>query len=177
MKVHATLNNLRIAPRKVRLVTHALIGVDTREALLQLSKMVKKSSQPITTLLGSAVANARNNFGLDENNLYIESIRVGDGLRLERWLPRAFGRATPLIRRGSNVMIILEERIEGKNRTERKQPIVKSLPRESALAESENSEEKKEVKTSMPEFKKEMIKGAQPAGGKVVKKMFQRKSS
>jgi ribosomal protein L22 len=51
MKVHATLNNLRIAPRKVRLVTHALIGVDTREALLQLSKMVKKSSQPIATLL------------------------------------------------------------------------------------------------------------------------------
>lgn len=185
MKVHATLNNLRIAPRKVRLVTHALIGVDTREALLQLSKMVKKSSQPITTLLGSAIANARNNFGLDENNLYIESIRVGDGLRLERWLPRAFGRATPLIRRGSNVMIILDERIEGKNRTAKKQPIEKVTPKEITPVENEGKtedrndgkEEKKEVKMSKPEFKKETIKGAQPAGGKVVKKMFQRKSS
>lgn len=91
MKVHATLNNLRIAPRKVRLVTHALIGVDTREAVIQLSKMVKKSAEPIATLLGSAVANARNNFGLDEENLYVQAIRVGDGLRLERWLPRALG--------------------------------------------------------------------------------------
>ncbi len=175
MKVHATLNNLRIAPRKVRLVTHALIGVDTREALLQLSKMVKKSSQPISTLLGSAVANATNNFGLDENNLYIESIRVGDGLRLERWLPRAFGRATPLIRRGSNVMIILEERIEGKNRTEKKQPVEKVTQKISDT--DEIKDEKKGIQTIKPELKKEMLKGAKPAGGKAVKKMFQRKSS
>ncbi len=175
MKVHATLNNLRIAPRKVRLVTHALVGVDTREALLQLSKMVKKSSQPISTLLTSAVANATNNFGLDENNLYIESIRVGDGLRLERWLPRAFGRATPLIRRGSNVMIILEERIEGKNRTEKKQPVEKVTQKISDT--DEIKDEKKGVQTIKPELKKEMLKGAKPAGGKAVKKMFQRKSS
>ncbi len=174
MKVHATLNNLRIAPRKVRLVTHALIGVDTREALIQLKKMVKKSSDPIFTLLTSAVANATNNFGLDGDNLYVESIRVGDGLRLERWLPRAFGRATPLIRRGSNVMIILEERIEGKNRTEKKKPVVKT----SALSEPvDGKDDKKEVKTAKPELKKEMTRGAKPAGGKVVKKMFQRKSS
>jgi large subunit ribosomal protein L22 len=175
MKVHATLNNLRIAPRKVRLVTHALVGVDTREALLQLSKMVKKSSQPISTLLTSAVANATNNFGLDENNLYIESIRVGDGLRLERWLPRAFGRATPLIRRGSNVMIILEERVEGKNRTEKKQPVEKVTQKISDT--DEIKDEKKGVQTIKPELKKEMLKGAKPAGGKAVKKMFQRKSS
>ena len=175
MKVHATLNNLRIAPRKVRLVTHALIGVDTREALVQLSKMVKKSSQPITTLLGSAIANATNNFGLAEDNLYIEAIRVGDGLRLERWLPRAFGRATPLIRRGSNVTIILEERIEGKDRTEKKQPVEKVVVKESET--DEIKDEKKGVQTMKPELKKEMIKGAKPTGGKVVKKMFQRKSS
>lgn len=175
MKVHATLNNLRIAPRKVRLVTHALIGVDTREALVQLSKMVKKSSQPITTLLGSAIANATNNFGLAEDNLYIEAIRVGDGLRLERWLPRAFGRATPLIRRGSNVTIILEERIEGKDRTEKKQPVVKVTQKDTDT--DEIKDEKKGVQTMKPELKKEMIKGAKPTGGKVVKKMFQRKSS
>jgi len=175
MKVHATLNNLRIAPRKVRLVTHALVGVDTREALLQLSKMVKKSSQPISTLLGSAVANATNNFGLAEDNLYIEAIRVGDGLRLERWLPRAFGRATPLIRRGSNVTIILEERIEGKDRTEKKQPVEKVVVKESET--DEIKDEKKSVQTIKPELKKEMLKGAKPTGGKMVKKMFQRKSS
>ncbi len=179
MKVRATLKNLRIAPRKVRLVTHALIGVDTREALLQLKKMVKKSSDPLYVLLASAVANAVNNFGLDENNLYVHTINVGDGLRLERWLPRAFGRATPLLRRGSNVTIILEERIEGKNRTEKKKPVVKAV-KEKEL-ESVDQEEKKEEKKGMAlpkiESKKEAVKGSKPAGGKVVKKMFQRKSS
>lgn len=178
MKVHATLNNLRVAPRKVRLVTHALIGVDTREAFIQLSKMVKKSSQPIATLLGSAVANATNNFGLDENNLYIESIRVGDGLRLERWLPRAFGRATPLMRRGSNITIILEERVEGKNRTAKKEPKVVVTEKAAELeAPEEKKEDKGATKIAKPELKKEMNKAAKGAGGKVVKKMFQRKSS
>ncbi|PIX91320.1 MAG: 50S ribosomal protein L22, partial [Candidatus Moranbacteria bacterium CG_4_10_14_3_um_filter_41_65] len=112
MKVQATLTNLRIAPRKVRLVTHSLIGVDARESLLQLSKQVKKSSKPIYDLVKSAIANAVNNDGLDESNLYVFEIRVGDGLRLKRWLPRAFGRATPLLHRGSNVTVILEEKIE-----------------------------------------------------------------
>lgn len=179
MKVRATLKNLRIAPRKVRLVTHALIGVDTREALLQLSKLVKKSSQPIHTLLQSAVANASNNFGLDENNLYVFAIQVGDGLRLERWLPRAFGRATPLLRRGSNVTIILEERIEGKNRTEKKQPKAKAAaPKEAEAATTEEKKEEKGVaKIAKPEIKREAVKAGKPVGGKVVKKMFQRKSS
>lgn len=179
MKVRATLKNLRISPRKVRLVTHALVGVDTREALLQLGKFVKKSSDPIATLLSSAVANATNNFGLDSENLYIQAINVGDGLRLERWLPRAFGRATPLIRRGSNVTIILEERIEGKNRTVKKVQKVKTAAPKEHEAEivEEGKEEKGVAKTLKPEIKKEIVKGSKPTGGKVVKKMFQRKSS
>lgn len=175
MKVSATLNNLRVAPRKVRLVTHALVGVDTREALLQLSKQVKKSSDPIATLLKSAVANAVNNFGLDENNLYIFAINVGDGLRLERWLPRAFGRATPLMRRGSNVTIILEERIEGQNRTEKKQPKVKTEKVESET--EEKKEEKASIKNVKPEVKKEISRNVNKGTGKVVKKVFQRKAA
>lgn len=178
MKVRATLKNLRIAPRKVRLVTHALIGVDTREALLQLSKMVKKSSDPIATLLASAVANATNNFGLAEDNLYIHAIEVGDGLRLERWLPRAFGRATPLLRRGSNVTIILEERIEGKDRTEKKQPKAKAVPKESEPTDEEKKEEKGIVPKGLkPEVKKESVRGIKPMGSKAVKKVFQRKAA
>lgn len=178
MKVQATLKNLRIAPRKVRLVTHSLIGVDTREAVVQLGMQVKKSSDPLLVLLKSAIANAVNNNGLDENNLYVFAIRVGDGLKLERWLPRAFGRATPLLRRGSNVTIILEERIEGKNRTAKKKPVEKvSLQDSDAVETNDAKDDKKAPKTVKPELKKEILHGAKPVGGKVVKKMFQRKSS
>lgn len=174
MKVQATLKNLRIAPRKVRLVTHSLIGVDTGEALLQLSKQVKKSSQPISKLLKSALANATHNNGLHEDNLYVSEIRVGDGPRLKRWLPRAFGRATPLIRRGSNVTIILEERIEGKDRTMKKKDAPTVI--QGALTEKEEKEIPKVSKAVKPEMKKELGKGVKPVAGKVVKKMFQRKS-
>lgn len=178
MKVQATLNNLRISPRKVRLVTHALIGVDTREALLQLLKMVKKSSDPLYTLLASAVANASNNFGLDPENLYVHAISVGDGLRLERWLPRAFGRATPLIRRGSNVTITLEERVEGKNRTEKKKAIKETVViKEAEISETEKKDEKTVTKALRPEMKQESGREIKPTAKRTVKKMFQRKSS
>lgn len=176
MKVHATLTNLRIAPRKVRLTTHSLVGVDAREAILQLKKQVKRSSQPIYELLKSAMANATNNNGLDEANLYILEIRVGDGLRLKRWLPRAFGRATPLLRRGSNVTIILEEKIEGKNRTA-KQAVTEKV--KAVVPEtSETEEEKKTPQTMKFIEKKEITKATagKQAVPKVVKKVFQRKS-
>ncbi|MFZ2187470.1 MAG: 50S ribosomal protein L22 [Candidatus Moraniibacteriota bacterium] len=178
MKVHATLTNLRIAPRKVRLVTHSIIGVDAREALLQLSKQVKKSSQPIYDLVKSAMANATNNNGLDEANLYVLEIRVGDGLRLKRWLPRAFGRATPLLHRGSNVTVILEEKIEGKNRTAKKQAAAIVTVKEEESTESQA--EKKIAQGAKNTEKVESFKGGvtsnKTASGKVIKKVFQRKS-
>lgn len=175
MKVQATLNNLRITPRKVRLITHALVGVDARAALIQLSKLIKKSSRPIHDLLKSAVANATNNNGIDETNLYIFEIRVGDGLKLKRWLPRAFGRATPLLRRGSNVTIILEEKMEGKNRVVKKKAAVVATSPVSSEAASEKAESVTH-KPIQPSLKREIQKGVKPTTGKVVKKVFQRKS-
>lgn len=177
MKVHATLTNLRIAPRKVRLVTHSIVGVDARESLLQLSKQVKKSSQPIYDLLKSAMANATNNNGLDLANLYVFEIRVGDGLRLKRWLPRAFGRATPLLHRGSNVTIILEEKIEGKNRTEKKSQTEITMVKEAEIVETKD--EKKISQAGKQAERAESFKSSstnKTASGKVIKKVFQRKS-
>lgn len=175
MKVHATLKNLRIAPRKVRLTTHSVIGVDAREALIQLAKQVKKSSQPIHDLLKSAMANATNNNGLDEANLYVSEIRVGDGLRLKRWAPKAFGRATPLLRRGSNVTVILEEKVIGKDRTEKKKAAIETVTPAGTGAVAAEAP-KDSGKTMKPDMKKESAKGIRPAAGKVVKKVFQRKS-
>lgn len=107
MKVQASLANLRISPRKTRLVTRTLVGSSVDEALLQLRKQTKKASSPIAKLIESAIANAEHNHNLARRDLIVDDIRVGDGMRLKRWLPRAFGRATPLVRRGSNVTVIL----------------------------------------------------------------------
>ncbi len=110
MRVIAKLNNLRIAPRKVRLVTHSIVGLPVAAALVQLRRQVKRSSIPITVLLKSAIANAKNNFQLAEEALFVKEVRVLDGVRLKRFTPKAFGQATPILRRTSKIHIVLDER-------------------------------------------------------------------
>lgn len=168
MKVQATLTNLRISARKTRLVTRGLVGIDAREALIQLSKQVKKSSGHLEPLLKSAIANATNNYGLALENLYITDIRVGEAATLKRWLPRAFGRATPLLRRGCHVTIILDEKIEGKDR-------VAPVKKKEVTVETEPQEG--EVKKNVPKkMAQEKVGGAVPTQAAKVTKVFQRKS-
>lgn len=137
MKVQASLPNLRISPRKTRLVTRALVGARVDEALLQLRKQTKKASSPLASLIESAIANAEHNHSLTRKDLIVDDIRVGDGMKLKRWLPRAFGRATPLVRRGSNVTVILtsleatperKERMEAKKKEVESKESVKKIP-------------------------------------------------
>jgi large subunit ribosomal protein L22 len=109
MEVKTKLRHLRISPRKVRLVVDVIRGMEVRKALAQLRVINKRAVQPLTKLLQSAVANAKNNFELAEDNLYIKEIRVDKGSTLHRWQPRARGRATPIRKRSSHVSLILAE--------------------------------------------------------------------
>ena len=68
----AKLNNLHIAPRKVRLVTNSLKNLSVQNAEAQLMYLSKRSAGPLLKLLRSAVANAKvKNLSLDK--LYISS--------------------------------------------------------------------------------------------------------
>ena len=179
MQVVAHLNNLKIAPRKVRLVTHSIVGMTADEALIELGKQVKRSSDPIEKLLRSAIANAEHNFGLDSSNLFVLSMTVGDGSRLKRWQPRAFGRAFPIIRRLSKITITLEETIEGLNRTD---PVKHVLPKTESVAPTEAEEKPKEGKTLLSaeekkEAKKDVaVKQEMKERKNAVKRVYQRKS-
>jgi large subunit ribosomal protein L22 len=172
MQVTARLNSLKIAPRKVRLVAHVIKGMSADAALIELSKQVKRSSEPMSKLLRSAIANAEHNFGIDPSNLFVRSVLVGDGKRLKRWQPRAFGRANQILHRLSNVSLIVEERIEGLNRKEarkveaKKAVEPKKMEGMPVLATDERKEAKKgaSVKQEMKERKN------------TVKRVYQRKS-
>ncbi len=188
MKVQAKLNNLRISPRKVRLVAGLIKGSDASDALVQLKNTVKRSSLVVEKLLNSAIANAENNFGLDRDNLYVYDIQVGEGARLKRWLPRAYGRATPLLKKTSNIVITLEERVEGKGRKSKEQMEKIKKEREEAKKKMEKEmreqkeKEEKEIKEKegMDKFlaDKEKPSYAKASEGKKgwMKRMFQRKS-
>jgi len=108
MKVKAKLKNLRISPRKVRVSADIIRGCNIEDAIFRLDNTVKKSNEPIKRMLLSAVANAQNNFNLDKDSLVIADIQVGEGITMKRWMPRAYGRASEILKRSSHVYIILE---------------------------------------------------------------------
>lgn len=114
MQVSAKLKNLRVSSRKTRLVADTIRGKKISDARIQLQFSTKKTSRDILTLLNSAVSNAKNNFSLDENNLFVYSIFVNDGPILKRWRPRAMGRAAAIQKRTCTINIILDELNAGK---------------------------------------------------------------
>jgi large subunit ribosomal protein L22 len=187
MKVEARLNNLKIAPRKVRLVTRSIAGMPVGDALIELGKQVKRSSEPMEKLLRSAIANAENNFGLDKSNLFVESVFVNEGTRLKRFQPHAFGRATPVFRRLSKIVLVLDEQVEGLNRkvrtvAEAKEKTVTIPAEEDAVSEKETIAREQEAKKvdehlKLDEKKREVsMKQEMKERKNVVKKTYQRKS-
>ncbi len=109
MDVKASLNNLRLSPRKTRLVVGLLRGLGVAQAEAQLQFMAKRSAMPLLKLVRSAVANAEHNFSLTKSDLYIKTMTVDEGVSLKRWMPRAQGRATPIKKRSCHVNLVLSE--------------------------------------------------------------------
>ena len=172
MQVSAKLNNLKIAPRKVRLVAHVIKGMSADAALTELSKQVKRSSEPMSKLLRSAIANAEHNFGLDSSNLFVSSVLVGDGKRLKRWQPRAFGRANQILHRLSNITLVVEERIEGLNLKETRttEVVAKKKAEPKEVKATSVKDEKKETKKDVA------VKQEMKERKNAVKRVYQRKS-
>ena len=104
----AKLNNLRMAPRKVRLLADLIRGMHVAEALVQLKFSKKHAAKKMMTLLRSAVANAEHNADIDIDTLIIKEAYVNGGPILYRWMPRAFGRATKIRKRTSHITLVVE---------------------------------------------------------------------
>ena len=161
MKVTAKLNNLRISPRKVRLMATFIKGQNVLDAIDQLGTTVKAGTPQLKKLLESAVANGENNFGLDKTNLYVYSAIVEAGATLKRWMPKAYGRAGAIRKRTCKIMITLEERVEGLGRKSKEQMEKEKKARLDAIKKQE-----KEMKAQAEnEEKKPARNAAQAASG------------
>ena len=99
----ASLNNYRQAPRKVRLIADLIKGKSAAQAQGILSHLIKKGALPMKKLLDSAVANA----GVDAGTLVVKNATVDKGVVIKRWMPRAMGRAFPIHKHTSKVVIEL----------------------------------------------------------------------
>jgi large subunit ribosomal protein L22 len=113
MEARAVSRQLRISPQKARLVVDLIRGKNVGEALMILDFVPKKAARLVTKTLKSVIANAENTQRVDIDNLYVSRITVDEGITMKRFLPRAHGRATPLLKRTSHITIVVDERSKG----------------------------------------------------------------
>jgi large subunit ribosomal protein L22 len=169
MEITVKLNNLRIAPRKVRLVADLIRGKESGRAREILNFTLGKSSNPFLKLLESGLANAKNSFQIEPDNLYISKLTVDEGPKLKRWMPRARGSAYEIQKKTSHITLVLNELKPG-GASEKKQAVIEK--------ESEVKKTVSSVKPAKDTKKKQMkeIEMPRPKNAKTFRRIFNRKA-
>ncbi|WP_448374995.1 50S ribosomal protein L22 [Fervidobacterium sp.] len=109
-EARAVARFVRISPRKARAVVNSIRGKNVSEAYNLLEFSPKKAARIVLNVLKSAVANATNNLGLSEENLYVAACSVNDGPRMKRVWPRGRGRADIIQKRMSHITVVVRDR-------------------------------------------------------------------
>lgn len=110
MEALAQLKFLRSSSRKVKLILDLVRGQRVSRALAQLGVVPQAAARPVAKLLASALANARQKSGAASgDDWWIARAEVGQGPRLKRSMPRAMGRATPILRPTCHIRIALSD--------------------------------------------------------------------
>lgn len=182
MEITAKLNYLRIAPRKVRLIARLIRGKYAEDAKNILRFTTKRGAKPISKLLDSALANAKNNFHIEKLDLYISKITVDDGPRLKRWRARARGQAAQILKRTSHITIVLNESGENSNVSSK----VKNQQKNGVVNRDDSKKVENNLKSSRSlkdnKFSGERARFRQGSGNKPpkvkkgVKRIFKRKA-
>ena len=110
LEAKAIAKTVRVTPRKARLVMDLIRGKNVSEAVAILKLTPKGVTVAIEKVLKSATANAVNNKKMDQKILYIKEGYVNDGVTIKRMITRAKGSGSSLLKRTSNITIIVAER-------------------------------------------------------------------
>ena len=73
MEARAIVRNVRMTPRKIKLICDLIRGKDAGEAMAIIMNTPKAACEPMEKLLKSAVANAENNHGMNTDKLRLAS--------------------------------------------------------------------------------------------------------
>ena len=109
MEAKAILRTARISPQKARLVADQIRGMDASRAHELLKFSDKKAAHLIKKVVESAIANAENNQGADIDELKVKTIMVDEGPTLKRFMARAKGRGTRILKRTSHITVVVGE--------------------------------------------------------------------
>ena len=113
----AKLNNVPTSPRKMRLVANLVRGVEVNRALDILKYTKREASVRLEKLLKSAIANweSKNEADrkeLENGNVVVQHISVGQGRSLKRIRTAPQGRAARIRKRSNHITIILGKKAE-----------------------------------------------------------------
>ena len=113
MEARAIAKDIRMSPRKVRLVVDLIRGRPVNEAISVLRFSKKAAAVPVDKTLRSAVANVRDKADRDGDSVDVDALVVScafvdQGPTLKRWKARAMGRASPRRRRSSHITVVVK---------------------------------------------------------------------
>ena len=110
LNIHASARFVLISPQKVRRVLDLVRGKDVNSALDVLQFTQNKAAIPVSKVLRSAIANADENFGISQDDLYVHSISADQGPTRKWRRFGARGRFKPIQKRSAHISVILRER-------------------------------------------------------------------
>ena len=100
----------RIAPRKARLIIDLIRGRDVDDAISMLRFAKQRASGMVEKVIRSAVANANERDVAPRGTLFVSEARVDAGPVIKRFQPKDRGKAYPIKKRTSHLVVELEER-------------------------------------------------------------------
>ena len=109
LDIYASARFVLISPQKVRRVIDLVRGLDVNTALDVLQFTQNKAALPVSKVLGSAIANADENYGISRDDLYVHTITADTGPTRKWRRFGARGRFKPILRRSSHIKVILRE--------------------------------------------------------------------
>ncbi|HET7628993.1 MAG TPA: 50S ribosomal protein L22 [Bacillales bacterium] len=113
MQAKAVAKQVRISPRKARLVVDLIRGKKVGEAFAILKNTPRAASPIVEKVLKSAIANAEHNYDMEPEELSVETIYVDEGATMKRMRPRAMGRAGRINKRTSHITVVVSDSKEG----------------------------------------------------------------
>jgi len=105
--VRAQARYVRCSARKARLVLEHIRGKPAVEARSILAFQPRAAARDAGKVLASAIANAENNAGHDEDDLIVWAAYADEGPTLKRWRARARGRVNRIRKRTCHITITL----------------------------------------------------------------------
>ena len=110
---YAKAKYVRMSPSKITYILDLVRGKKAQEAVAILENMPDKGAFESLKVLKSAIANAENNMGKNDETLFVKEAYATSGPQFKRMSARAKGQGNVILKKTSHITIVLDEVVGG----------------------------------------------------------------